>query len=110
MKFVDKPLDVSKYLLYLPYIAEQKVCLKARSVGNLVEKIIQHGSVQNLHPDYKKRRWLFIIRAVEGYKKKPTFKKWLSLICYHYDQIPLDAKSKEVYDIVNPIIKTDENV
>ena len=98
MKFQDKILNHDDYLKFEDEIKRLKVSIKARLKDNLVDEIKKKGGVENLgNEDYHKRR-LYLVRSVDGYKKKPTHRRWLSLITYHYHQEPLDDDSKKLYE------------
>ena len=98
MKFQDKPLSVSDYLKHEKHIIKKHVSQTARSKDQIVDQMKQYESVEKLPQEWKQKRKLFLIRSVPSYVKKPTVRRWLSLIAWFYDQEPLDEESKKIHE------------
>lgn len=81
-----KLIKKSKLIKYLDIAEKYGVSTKARSNGQFVDNFLNN----NLNLFWCKKRYSFLSRTYSSFKKKPTFRRYISLIMWAYDPYETD--------------------
>lgn len=74
-------LPKSELIRWMPEIERLKVSEVARSPGQFIDQYLNNDILNNYWLD---KRHKFIARTLAAYNKKPTYRRYLSLIAWAY--------------------------
>ena len=77
-------LSLSEIAKYEPEMRRLKVSVVARSRGGFFYYYKQVTGPLSLSWNWHNRRRGFVARHLAQYKKNPTYRRWLSLVCWAY--------------------------
>lgn len=75
-------IDYKTIEKYLPEMEREKVSIIARGKGGFLEIYKKFGT--NLPTEWSKKRGLFLTRTLGAYRKRPSYRRMLSLIAWGY--------------------------
>ena len=84
VKFQDNPLSLKFVERFQPFVKKHHVSPVARSKDQFLDQLRDYGSVENLDKKWAYNRYLFLIRSYPAYVKKPTHRRWLSLLTWAF--------------------------